>query len=508
MDEAVRIVLQIPIFRIIGIVVDFLPHFPPWRKAHAMLHITWTSVPKLSSSRDGAWSGIANIIPCPLASHYKLGHPFRESLFECLALHGVDEDLQTTELAFACYLLFDTVALTQRHCYELADNPFFDAITVNPRLVWGYSVVLRLHVEPLAQQLTGHGIDFSCGDLYGKGVPPPVINIGCIEVYPHGFSLVHRQHHSTTRYPLFGCGSGKIVDKAHREVVKPRWKAVIVTVIGYSQRALELNVQRGLEMYIRKPEYQILPACAQLDHNFSFVISMGMKYLALVSSILEHILFNSRTFCIIKQMTQEKIGHRIKQIRCAKGLSQEELARRVDLSRTAITKIESGSQDVRFAELKKLADALNISLGYLVEEKRPVRESSDEEFFRVNESDSSLYHASAENKLRTMLLIILERCAGDPGMNEHRLASIVRQADQTCLQSYGETISGIPYPSTTLLQTIHEALELMTSTKELMRIDNKDNEAVRHLPLAKAELLLLNAAEYIIIEKAICLASS
>ncbi|TLU50755.1 MAG: helix-turn-helix transcriptional regulator, partial [Chlorobium sp.] len=52
-------------------------------------------------------------------------------------------------------------------------------------------------------------------------------------------------------------------------------------------------------------------------------------------------------------MTNEKIGQRIKQIRCAKGLSQEELARRVDLSRTAITKIESGSQDVRFLELEK-----------------------------------------------------------------------------------------------------------------------------------------------------------
>ena len=205
-------------------------------------------------------------------------------------------------------------------------------------------------------------------------------------------------------------------------------------------------------------------------------------------------------------MTHENIGHRIKLIRCAKGLSQEELARRVDLPRTAITKIESGSQDVRFKELEKLSEALGISLGNLVEERRPVRESSDDEFFRVSESPAPFYHTVAEEKLRTMLLIILERCAGDPGMDERRLWAIVQRADQSCFQAYGETISGIPYLSPLLQQTIGEALERMATSQELMRIENRDGKAARHLPLVKADLRRLNAADYIIIEKAICFA--
>ncbi len=205
-------------------------------------------------------------------------------------------------------------------------------------------------------------------------------------------------------------------------------------------------------------------------------------------------------------MKHENIGHRIKLIRCAKGLSQEELARRVDLPRTAITKIESGSQDVRFKELEKLSEALGISLGYLVEERRPVRESIDNEFFRVCESPALPYHSGAEEKLRTMLLVILERCAGDPRMDEQRLCSIVQQADQACFDAYGETISAIPCHSPHLQQSISEALELMALSEDVMRIENGDGKSARHLPLVKADLRRLNAAEYIIIEHAICLA--
>ncbi|MBZ4220235.1 MAG: hypothetical protein LAC69_08675, partial [Chlorobium sp.] len=74
-----------------------------------------------------------------------------------------------------------------------------------------------------------------------------------------------------------------------------------------------------------------------------------------------------------------------------------------------------------------------------------------------------------------------------------------QQADQACFEAYGETISGISFHSPHLQQNIGEALELM-------RIENGYGKAARHLPLVKAELRQLNAAEYIIIEKAICLA--
>jgi len=85
-------------------------------------------------------------------------------------------------------------------------------------------------------------------------------------------------------------------------------------------------------------------------------------------------------------MTNEQIGQRIKELRYEKGLSQEELARRIELPRTAVTKIESGSQEVRFRELEKFAEALNIPLTTLVEEEPPLLESYDSAFSMVSES--------------------------------------------------------------------------------------------------------------------------
>ena len=79
-------------------------------------------------------------------------------------------------------------------------------------------------------------------------------------------------------------------------------------------------------------------------------------------------------------------------------------------------------------------------------------------------------------------------------------------ARRACFEAYGEMISGISFHSPHLQQNIGEALELMASSQELMRIENGYGKAARHLPLVKADLRRLNAAEYIIIEKAVCLA--
>lgn len=206
-------------------------------------------------------------------------------------------------------------------------------------------------------------------------------------------------------------------------------------------------------------------------------------------------------------MEQEKIGHRIKQLRCAKGLSQEELARQVDLPRTAITKIESGSQDVRFKELEKLSGALGISIGTLVEETRPVRQSADEEFFRVCEAAAPPLPGNADHKLRTMLLVVLERCAGDPGMDIRRLAQIISHADRVCQQGYGQTVSGLPHPEPSIQQAVSDALTAMQAERKITVIEGHGAQK-RHFPLEKTDLRALSAAEYVAIEQAICLAST
>lgn len=51
---------------------------------------------------------------------------------------------------------------------------------------------------------------------------------------------------------------------------------------------------------------------------------------------------------------------RLKAVRLAKMLSQEELAKKAGVSRVAITRLETGNVDARFATVRKLASALGV----------------------------------------------------------------------------------------------------------------------------------------------------
>lgn len=67
------------------------------------------------------------------------------------------------------------------------------------------------------------------------------------------------------------------------------------------------------------------------------------------------------------------IGERIKERREELNLSQEELAKRLGYkSRSSINKMELGIQDVPQRKIKEFAKALNCSIGYLLEDERPL----------------------------------------------------------------------------------------------------------------------------------------
>jgi len=63
-----------------------------------------------------------------------------------------------------------------------------------------------------------------------------------------------------------------------------------------------------------------------------------------------------------------KIGNRIVELRKKKGWSQTDLAKEVDASREAIGKYERDESQPSVETAKKIADALGVTLDYLVDE--------------------------------------------------------------------------------------------------------------------------------------------
>ncbi|WP_194976998.1 helix-turn-helix domain-containing protein [Aquiflexum lacus] len=64
---------------------------------------------------------------------------------------------------------------------------------------------------------------------------------------------------------------------------------------------------------------------------------------------------------------KEKFGIRLKTLRKEKGLSQEELAERSGLNRPYISGIEQGKRNVSLEVMDKLAEALKVGIGELVD---------------------------------------------------------------------------------------------------------------------------------------------
>lgn len=61
-----------------------------------------------------------------------------------------------------------------------------------------------------------------------------------------------------------------------------------------------------------------------------------------------------------------QLGEKIRAVRLSKGLSQEELAFQANVHRTYIGMVERGEKNVTIRSLKKICDALGVSLSMIL----------------------------------------------------------------------------------------------------------------------------------------------
>lgn len=71
--------------------------------------------------------------------------------------------------------------------------------------------------------------------------------------------------------------------------------------------------------------------------------------------------------------TMTPLRLRVAELRGVKGWTQDELARRAGVNRVTVARIEAGGKRVDFEVLEKLADALGVEPGYLIERSKPKR---------------------------------------------------------------------------------------------------------------------------------------
>jgi transcriptional regulator with XRE-family HTH domain len=102
----------------------------------------------------------------------------------------------------------------------------------------------------------------------------------------------------------------------------------------------------------------------------------------------------------LMKTTKELLGARIKELRKARELSQNELSQRVNVDPKHLSRIEVGSSFPSLATLEKIAQGLSVEMGDLFEfvHLKGAKE--------VREKINSLLKEADENTLQTVLKVI------------------------------------------------------------------------------------------------------
>jgi transcriptional regulator with XRE-family HTH domain len=210
------------------------------------------------------------------------------------------------------------------------------------------------------------------------------------------------------------------------------------------------------------------------------------------------------------QVSQKQIGQRLAGLRKLKGFSQEDLAKRVHISRPSLAQIELGNRSVNVLELQQLSFLLGFSLDDFMSPNFQIAQVPTSQ--RVeNEIGSTERNATPTlqlGKLKNVLLYLIEKCAGKPNAAEQVLFKLLYFSDFNYYELYEEQLTGAAYrklPYGPVPDGIDVVIQQMLEQGRVQRIKTEfqGQPQIRYLPLAKTDLTQLKASEKEVIDRVI-----
>ncbi len=140
-------------------------------------------------------------------------------------------------------------------------------------------------------------------------------------------------------------------------------------------------------------------------------------------------------------ITRKKLGERIKELREDFNYSQDELAKKIKVSRPAISQIESGTRDINSTELANIAKVFDVSMDTLLEiydeEEKPKQRSSGD--LQIRATSKNL------DKFKQVLLYVLGKVGSKPNIGETVLHKILYFIDFDYFEKFEENLMGATY---------------------------------------------------------------
>ncbi len=210
----------------------------------------------------------------------------------------------------------------------------------------------------------------------------------------------------------------------------------------------------------------------------------------------------------VMNMDNKEIGRRICWLRGQAGLSQEELAASVGMSRSSLAQIELGNRNVTALELASFAEQLNFSLDEIM--TRDFKYEAIYESTGSEERDEIRISVPTFNvdKFKNLILYILEKCAGRPNVGESVLYKLLYFSDFNYYEIYEEHLTGATYRKFAkgpVPREVNDILKEMVDSGLLQFFNVKyyGYQQKRYFPLVTSDRRLFNGAEIEVIDKVI-----
>lgn len=197
-------------------------------------------------------------------------------------------------------------------------------------------------------------------------------------------------------------------------------------------------------------------------------------------------------------------------LRKFKGLSQDDLAKRLNISRPSLTQAELGNRNIDILELQQMSLILEFSLVDIMSENfKSVKPMENEIGVRSEKSADRISVPQLNvKKFKNILLYILECCAGKPNVGETVLYKLLYFADFNYYEVYEEHLTGAQYrklPYGPVPQKMDIIINKMLADSEIQRVKTEyfGFPQIRYLPLIKSDLTQFKASEKEIIDRVI-----